>query len=235
MLGAHNEPAIAATATSKHDRNALKCNDSSDSSPVYRRRPVTRVPPSSDDAPLVNPHVSTGVCADDFNSPPPKVPQPIASIRKVLQLPLNPAMSVSEMEDELAAKRSDFESKKAAGAGREVLNPIGYHIAWLEKFVKLSATTSLPTFVEGEIWVARLGDVAVVGSPGELFTATIFAGYCQGVLGYISTRAEYPYGGYEPTVAQRGYGHPAPFAPEAGEMIAAESIALLNQLFKVNN
>ena len=153
-----------------------------------------------------------------------------------------------EMEDELAAKRSDFESKKAAGAGREVLNPIGYHIAWLEKFVKLSATTSLPTFVEGEIWVARLGDVAVVGSPGELFTeigyevrkaspfkATIFAGYCQGVLGYISTRAEYPYGGYEPTVAQRGYGHPAPFAPEAGEMIAAESIALLNQLFKVNN
>ena len=57
----------------------------------------------------------------------------------------------------------------------------------------------------------------------------------QGVLGYIATRAEYPYGGYEPTVAQRGYGHPAPFAPEAGEMIAAESIALLNQLFKVNN
>ena len=178
----------------------------------------------------------------------PQSSQPIASIRKVLQLPLNPAMTLSEMEDELAAKRSDFESKKAAGAGREVLNPIGYHIAWLEKFVKLSATTSLPTFVEGEIWVARLGDVAVVGSPGELFTeigyevrkaspfkATIFAGYCQGVLGYISTRAEYPYGGYEPTVAQRGYGHPAPFAPEAGEMIAAESIALLNQLFKVNN
>jgi hypothetical protein len=67
------------------------------------------------------------------------------------------------------------------------------------------------------------------------FKATIFAGYCQGVLGYISTRAEYPYGGYEPAVAQRGYGHPAPFAPEAGEMIAAESIALLNQLFKVDN
>ena len=48
-------------------------------------------------------------------------------------------------------------------------------------------------------------------------------------------RAEYPFGGYEPSVAQRGYGHPAPFAPEAGEMIAAESIALLNQLFKANS
>jgi hypothetical protein len=152
------------------------------------------------------------------------------------------------MEEELAAKKADFASKKAAGAGRDVLNPIGYHIAWLEKFVKLSATTPLPTFVEGELWVARLGDVAIVGTPGEVFTeigyevrqaspfkATIFAGYCQGVLGYISTRAEYPYGGYEPSVAQRGYGHPAPFAPEAGEMIAAESIALLNQLFKANS
>jgi hypothetical protein len=42
----------------------------------------------------------------------PQTPQPIASIRKVLQLPLNPAMSVSEMEEELAAKKADFAAKK---------------------------------------------------------------------------------------------------------------------------
>jgi len=176
----------------------------------------------------------------------PQPSQPIAFRRKVLQLPLNPPLTVSEMETELAAKEADFQAKKASGAGRDLLNPIGYHIDWLKKIINWSKTSSLPTQIEGEIWVARMGDVAVVGTPGEVFTeigyqvrkaspfsTTLFAGYCQGVLGYISTRAEYPYGGYEPSVAQRGYGHPAPFAPEAGEMIADESIALLKELFKL--
>jgi len=66
--------------TSKHDRNARKYNDSSDASPVIRRMPVTRVTPTSDDVPLVNPQETISGCADDFNSPPPKVPQPISSL-----------------------------------------------------------------------------------------------------------------------------------------------------------
>jgi hypothetical protein len=80
MLGAYKEPATVPTATSKHDRNACKYNDSGDSSPVFRRRPVSRVTHSLDDVPLVNPHETISGCADDFNSPPPKVPQPISSV-----------------------------------------------------------------------------------------------------------------------------------------------------------
>jgi len=175
----------------------------------------------------------------------PQPPQPIATRRKVLDLPLNPPLTVAEMERELAEKRADFAAKQGAGAGREILNPIGYHISWLEQIIELSKRGPLPTHITGEIWAARLGDVAVIGTPGELFTeigyqvrnaspflTTIFAGYSQGVLGYVSTRAEYPFGGYEPSVAQRGYGHPAPFAPEAGELIAAECIAMLAELHR---
>ncbi len=175
----------------------------------------------------------------------PQPVQPMGSRRKVLQLPLNPPMTISEMEEELVIKRTDYVSKSGSGAGRDILNPIGYHINWLAKMITWSRESSLPTHVEGEIWAGRIGDVAILGSPGEIFSeigfqvrqaspfrTTIFAGYCQGVLGYVSTRAEYPFGGYEPSVAQRGYGHPAPFAPEAGELIAAESIALLNELYQ---
>lgn len=175
----------------------------------------------------------------------PQPPQPIATRRKVLDLPLNPPLTVAEMERELTERRADFAAKQGAGAGREILNPIGYHISWLELIIELSKRGPLHTFIPGEIWAARLGDVAVIGTPGELFTeigyqvrkpspfaTTIFAGYCQGVLGYVSTRAEYPFGGYEPSVAQRGYGHPAPFAPEAGELIAAECIEMLNDLHR---
>lgn len=176
-------------------------------------------------------------------------PQPgqvISSRRKILELPLNPALSVSQMQTELDERNAEFTKLQLNGAGREILNPIQYHINWLSQMIELAQLGPLPTSIQGEIWVARLGDTAVVGTPGELFTeigsnvrksspfdTTIFAGYCQGVLGYVSTREEYPFGGYEPTVAQRGYGHPAPFAPEAGELIAAECLALLNELFKI--
>jgi len=175
-------------------------------------------------------------------------PQPnqiIATRRKVLNLPLNPPLSLMEMEQELTERRRDFKTKQLAGEGREALNPIKYHISWLEKIMAWASTSELPTTIVGEIWAARLGDVAIVGTPGELFTeigsqvrkaspfqTTIFAGYCQGVLGYFATRDEYPFGGYEPTIAQRGYGHPAPFSPEAGEIIASESIALLKDLYR---
>jgi neutral ceramidase len=107
----------------------------------------------------------------------------------------------------------------------------------------MAALAPLPETVEGEIWAARLGDTAIVGTPGELFSeigaevrrrspfdTTIFAGYCQGVLGYVSTPEEYQFGGYEPTVAQRGYGHPAPFSPAASRILIEESILLLESM-----
>jgi hypothetical protein len=84
----------------------------------------------------------------------------------------------------------------------------------------------------------------VVGAPGEIFGAigaavrtrspapvTLFAGYANGCLGYVSTPEEYPFGGYEPAVAHRGYGHPAPFAPSVAGQIVDVSLALLDELF----
>ena len=45
------------------------------------------------------------------------------------------------------------------------------------------------------------------------------------------TRPEYPLGGYEPVVAQRHFGRPAPFAPEAGELLVRHSLELTEELF----
>ena len=83
-----------------------------------------------------------------------------------------------------------------------------------------------------------------MGAPGEIFSeigaavratspaaTTIFAGYCQGVLGYVATPEEYPFGGYEPAVSHRGYGHPAPFDPAVAGIIRETAIGLLGDLF----
>ena len=56
-------------------------------------------------------------------------------------------------------------------------------------------------------------------------------GYSNGLIGYVPTRREYPFGGYEPVVAQRHFGRPAPFAPEAGEQLVRQTLELTAELF----
>lgn len=64
---------------------------------------------------------------------------------------------------------------------------------------------------------------------------TLFAGYAHGCLGYVPTRDEYPFGGYEPLVSNRNYGQPAGMAPEAGEIIRDTALELLARLFATIN
>ena len=155
-----------------------------------------------------------------------------------------PAPSEDEMRTELAEREADLARRIAAGETRVTTNPIRYHISWLGRMLAMAARGGLPSEVDGEIWAARLGDCAVVGTPGEIFgeigaavraaspaPVTIFAGYCGGVLGYVPTPEEYPFGGYEPAVSHRGYGHPAPFSPDVAGIIRDTSLELLAELF----
>jgi neutral ceramidase len=170
--------------------------------------------------------------------------QPLASVRRVVRLPLLAAPTVEALAAELTEREADLRARRAGGAGREVTNPIAYHVTWLERTLAGARAGTLPDALDGEIWAARVGDCAIVGAPGEVFSeigaavraaspagTTIFAGYCQGVLGYVATPEEYPFGGYEPAVSHRGYGHPAPFDPAVAGIIRETAIDLLDDLF----
>jgi hypothetical protein len=177
----------------------------------------------------------------------PGQPEPTLAVRRrLVSLPLLPPPSVEDLERELAQRRAELDTKRAAGAPRAVTNPIAYHIAWLEHLLGQISAGPLPTALTGEIWAARIGDCAVVGAPGEIFSeighavraaspasVTLFAGYCGGVLGYVATPEEYPFGGYEPAVSHRGYGHPAPFSPVVAGIIRDTALGLLEELFSV--
>lgn len=79
----------------------------------------------------------------------------------------------------------------------------------------LSSAIGLIT-APGEVFT-ELGDKILKGSP---FPFTIYSGYTNGSINYIPTREAYAQGGYEVT-------HACQVAPEAGEMLVAESINLL--------
>jgi hypothetical protein len=171
-------------------------------------------------------------------------PQPLRTARRIVSLPLLELPPVADLERELAERRADLAARADRGETRITMNPIRYHISWLETMLAQEAAGGRATAIDGEVWAARIGDCAIVGAPGEIFGAigtavrraspspvTIFAGYSQGSLGYVATPDEYPHGGYEPAISHRGYGQPAPFAPEVAGIIERTALDLLHELF----
>jgi neutral ceramidase len=90
-----------------------------------------------------------------------------------------------------------------------------------------------------EVQVLRLGDVAVVGLPGEFFVEfgleikrrsparrTLVAGLANGSLGYVPVPEAFAAGGYEPTPWRY-----SKLAPEAGALCVAAAQAQLQALF----
>ncbi len=91
-----------------------------------------------------------------------------------------------------------------------------------------------PATIDTEITALALAEqVGLVTAPGEIFCEigvgiversafpyTLYSGYTNGSINYVPTRKAYAEGGYEVT-------HGCQVAPEAGEILAEESIALL--------
>ena len=172
--------------------------------------------------------------------------QPLRTARRIVSLPLLDLPSVADLERELAERKADLVARGEAGETRVTMNPIRYHISWLETTLAQEAAGGRATAVDGEaIWAARIGDCAIVGAPGEIFVldgtavraaspapVTIFAGYSQGSLGDAGHAGRIPARRRRrPTVSHRGYGQPAPFSTEVAGIIERTALELLQELF----
>lgn len=100
-------------------------------------------------------------------------------------------------------------------------------------------------------WTARVsvltwGPAVIVTLPGEPFCsasqaireqitaltgarAVLVLGYCDGSPGYLPSRQEYPWGGYEVEEAHRYYGMPGPFTAGSLERLVDEAVRLAHQ------
>jgi neutral ceramidase len=102
-----------------------------------------------------------------------------------------------------------------------------------------------PVAPPAEVQALRLGPVAVVGLPGEVFSSlgaairagsplgtarTLVANLSNDNVGYVPDRGAYGVAGYETDVASRYGGHPAAWAPEVGERLVEAGIGTLRTL-----
>ncbi len=91
-----------------------------------------------------------------------------------------------------------------------------------------------------EIQALRIGDVALVMLPGEVFVEhgltiklqspakrTFVVELANGIVGYVPTREAFPGGGYEQRL-----GNNSKLSPVAGEMMTETALALLDSMFR---
>lgn len=169
---------------------------------------------------------------------------PLAARSRRITLPLLPLPPRDELESLAQQFRHERES-----ADHNIQRRIAEaYQQWAE--AALSREREAPPH-QIEIQALRLGEAALIAVPGELFVElglqikqqvqrhlaasglrqVMVAGYANGNIGYIPTRAAYSAGGYEVETAHRFYGHLACVAPEAGEEVVATAVALAREAF----
>ncbi|MCC6455936.1 MAG: neutral/alkaline non-lysosomal ceramidase N-terminal domain-containing protein [Caldilineaceae bacterium] len=160
---------------------------------------------------------------------------------ETLALPLLPLPS---RNDWLTWRAEHEAAAFAAEHAKDTINAKVHwaQLHWTERMFEAMQDNLLAPTVNGELKIIRMGDLVIVGVPGEFFVElglqikegiqrsgirhVMICGFANGNVGYIPARRAYPRGGYEVVDAYKYYGYPAALAPEAGEQIVAEAIEM---------
>lgn len=147
---------------------------------------------------------------------------------------------IGELRSELEAKVRELQ---AQGAPRTAWNPVLLHVGWARRVQQRIAGGDVPAAVPAPVQALRIGPAALTAWPCEPFCELglrvkeqspapfpIALGYSNDLVGYVATAAEHPFGGYEPSLAQRHFDQPAPFAPEAGDVLVDAALQLSGEL-----
>lgn len=172
------------------------------------------------------------------------VAEPVPPVRldaaeQAVAVPLQEAPSAERM----AALAAELEARVAAlqdaGRPREEWNPSLLHLDWARAMLARIEAGEAERAVTAHVQRIAIGEIELIGLPCEPFCElglelkersgarfTFAVGYANDCIGYVPTAREFPFGGYEPTLAQRHYDLPAPFAPEAAELLVEAGLAL---------
>jgi len=171
----------------------------------------------------------------------PTADDPVASASVVLQLPLDDPPPVAEARARLEAAERDL----AAGEGVDnygVRESKEGMVDWARRMLGLSTSGARNLTRPFEVQALRIGEVAMVGLPGEVFVEyqhqikagspfanTLVFAYTNGNIGYLPTAAAFPEGGYEVDGAIRYYGDTM-LTPDCERLVVEAACEVLTTL-----
>ena len=163
----------------------------------------------------------------------------LGAASKTIDLPLDPAPSL----EETAALKSEFESDRMKAITSD--NPSDVVIAeamlqWVSDIMRTREKGPMPTVLSAEVFAARINDIVITGVPFEPYhdiglavksglkpRKVLFAGYCNGLFGYMHTDWAKKQGGYGPESSCRWYGEMiSPFSYGSGDILTDALIDL---------
>lgn len=149
---------------------------------------------------------------------------------ETLALPLMSCPSQEELKEELQRYRQELRLAQDENNLARI-KQFRAMVLWVEEMLDALPTGSVPDRAIAELQLINIGDVCLVGVPGELFVELglrikellpskhIFViGYANGCIGYIPTDSAIEEGGYEPSEAARYYGS-LPLAKGTEELV----------------
>ncbi len=166
-----------------------------------------------------------------------------------LALPMLPMPSLEEARRIRQARLDTYDEAKKQGKPEGVLTVLRHFAHWSEKLERTVAAGGVPT-IHFEVNAIRIGDMAMVAVPCEPlvelglavknaspFATTLFLGYTNGCIGYVSPADAYPAGGWSPwetyaipDMLFQSYQLPMALQPSCGQMVVDQASALLQQL-----
>ncbi|MEO6908873.1 MAG: neutral/alkaline non-lysosomal ceramidase N-terminal domain-containing protein [Abditibacteriaceae bacterium] len=180
----------------------------------------------------------TGAALDIWPRLEPLESSEIKIVSHQLELPLQ--MPLSEIELKQLCDESLTQMRMAAQVG-EQSRSASATFEWAMQLREAIKRNDVARSVSIELQLIRIGEIAIVGIPGEVFAAlglaikrgarsrnTFVLGTTNGNIGYIGARAAYGKLKYELGEAHRYYGYPAALSPEAGEIVVGAACEMIN-------
>lgn len=145
--------------------------------------------------------------------------------------------SEGELESIIRKRKDELEaSHRKYDMDREIT------LAWAQDALKMVKRGKKSAIVPVEVQVLRLGEIILVGIPGEVFVEiglgikedspfeyTFAAGYTNGCVGYMPTKKAFQEGGYETHSAYRLYGI-YPMDQDVVEKMVKSSLKLIDTI-----
>jgi len=165
--------------------------------------------------------------------------QPLANtaLRVRSEMASFPLASLPSLESLMLCREEQVRQAREAESRGETVKGRNHRamVSWAERTVQHYCSGLLCPHLEVPLQCIEIGDLLLVGVPGELFVEfgleakrlaeavgkrALVVAYANGDVGYIPTAAAYAKGGYEVDSAYRYYGYPSPVAPAAGEAVS---------------